>query len=92
MLELFVLGLLKGCGYVRLEKGDDIGKLFQGNFGINARRVFEILMGGLERCRHQLFPGNQRAQTVVGRGEGAFHQHEGAIGNSARILVGVLLP
>ena len=78
-LELLVAGLLKGCRNVRLEKTDDVGELFEGYLGVNARRVLEILMSRFECRRHLFFPGNQRTQTVVGRGEVTLHQHEGAI-------------
>ncbi len=78
-----ILRVTESLGHVILEEADDVGELLEGDFGVDARRIFEVLTRFNEDRGHLFFAGDERAQAVVGRSELALHQHEGAIGDAA---------
>ena len=69
------------------------GKLFQRDLGVNLRAGFcRFWRAAVKRSRHLLLAGDQRPQTLFGRREFALHQHKGAVGDAAGVVIRVLLP
>src|SRR6516164_3809495 len=74
------------------KKAGGAGKLFEGDFGVDAGNVPKIGAGIGEELRKQLLAGDDGAEAFIGRCELAAHNDVNAAGSAARVPVGILLP
>ena len=66
--------------------------LLDGDLGVDARRVVEVLARLGERRRHRLLARDQVAQPLLGRRERALDHQVGGVGQAAAVAVGILRP
>ena len=66
--------------------------MLESDFGVDARRVLEVLAGFGEDLRDELFASDGGAQARVYRCVGPLHDGEDGVGDAAGIVVRIFLP
>src|SRR5215472_13627022 len=82
-----ILDRAEGCGDIVTEEVRGTWQLLERDFGVDTRRVHEIVAGGVEDSGNLPLARNHRAEAFAGRREIAFHNQENTVGGAAAVKV-----